>query len=124
MALLRYRNAQMKSGPKIVLDASPEDIKQTWNVLARVVKGMEEFLINGGVPNVQDGMRAMKLQLEMMSRYGVDLNINASGEAKRMLAHLVDDIILPNVTDAQKVVIAEAIAADPELAEWVMAESE
>ena len=125
MALSRYKASLERTNvPKVILEAAPEEMKRTWNVLSQVVQSMEQMLKAGGVASIQDGMRAIKLQTDLMNRYGIDINIQASETAKRMLRHLVEDIIMPNITDEQKVLIAELISADVELAEWVMAEAD
>jgi hypothetical protein len=110
--------------PKVILETAPEEMNRTWNVLSAVIKSMETMIKNGGVASIQDGMRAIKLETELMNRYGIDINTQAADTAKRMLSHLVYDIIMPNITAEQGVRIAELIAQDPELAEWVMTESE
>jgi len=124
MALLRYKQSAEKGNvPRVVLETSQEEAKRTWDVLSKIIRGAEDFIAAGGVPNIQDALRAAKLQADLMARWGIDFNIQATDTAKRMLTHLVEDIILPIVTEDQKVLIAEAIAADYELSEWVMLES-
>lgn len=119
----RYKKqTQAKATPAEIVQTSQEEMRRSWRVLAKIVERGEEILERGATPSVKDVMTAIKSQNDMLAKLGVGVSMEQVEVAKRMLRRLVEEIILPEVTDEQRQRILQRILDDEELAQWVLDE--
>lgn len=117
--LYRFKKSQLETAiaERVMADAQ-SSAKRNWEVLDSLIIRFQESLDAGEVPNGKDAIAAIKLQQELIEKYGTSpfQAEQAAREKLRKIIGWVEQVM----TDEQKETFAEFILDDPDLAEWVL----
>lgn len=113
-----YNNQRVSSNPPMLLEASQEMMQDSVNLLHSVVRKALEGINNGAVPRFQDALVATRLLNGMFKDLGINEAIAATEKARYMVRKLINEIVLPVLTDEQAAEIQQRISEDEEFMSW------
>lgn len=121
--LWRYKHAMEEQGVPHTGRQAADRHQEHYQAVTRFIQHGMETLEQGVPIRPAEFFQAIELQLKLLDKMGIDVraSLEEVDTFERDLAlHLIDNIVIPVLTEEQRADILYEIRQDPELSHWLM----